>query len=356
MPSRRRRSEYSVLVLIARAGASLEGVTVGGDRSRFEASKQATALYRAPSLSDCIRPLRFSRSRWVVLMQTSGSSLLESYCELGASGPCPATPPQHTEAWDADHEWDLASNATANDTGMGGPDNLVPHGSLGAEYRTMKAAYSHSGDSLLPRGAGTPHRDPYHGRTTEPKTVREPPCESFNLMVVGEAGLGKTTLLESFFQSFKDDEAAFALFERKETAIEIETRRQLAEAGAARNAAERELQAAVEKAQYAKASTKQKEMEELSHAMAALGARLKELSSADERQRNELRSLRECCRGLRLEMKRAADQAAFVPAAERQLEATILQAECDLVHGELKQMRRGSGAEAAGGTPSDVGR
>jgi septin family protein len=46
--------------------------------------------------------------------------------------------------------------------------------------------------------------------------------ESFNLMVVGEAGLGKTTLLESFFQSFKDDEASFALFERKETAIEIE--------------------------------------------------------------------------------------------------------------------------------------
>ena len=48
------------------------------------------------------------------------------------------------------------------------------------------------------------------------RTLREPPRESFNLMVVGEAGLGKTTLLESFFKSFKDDEAAFALFERKE--------------------------------------------------------------------------------------------------------------------------------------------
>ena len=49
------------------------------------------------------------------------------------------------------------------------------------------------------------------------RTLREPPKESFNLMVVGEAGLGKTTLLESFFKSFKDDEATFALFERKET-------------------------------------------------------------------------------------------------------------------------------------------
>ena len=33
-------SEYSVLVQFARAGASLEGVTVGGDRSRFQASKR----------------------------------------------------------------------------------------------------------------------------------------------------------------------------------------------------------------------------------------------------------------------------------------------------------------------------
>jgi GTPase SAR1 family protein len=35
--------------------------------------------------------------------------------------------------------------------------------------------------------------------------------------VVGEAGLGKTTLLESFFKSFRDEDATSALFERKET-------------------------------------------------------------------------------------------------------------------------------------------
>ena len=159
------------------------------------------------------------------------------------------------------------------------------------------------------------------------RSVREPPRESFNIMVVGEAGLGKTTLLESFFQSFKDDEAAFALFERKETAIEIETRRQLAEAGAQRNAAERELQACVESAQYHKAGAKQKEIEQLTTTMVALQARLKELSAADERQRNELRALREGVRSLRLEMKRAADQSAFTCASERQLEAALFRVE-----------------------------
>ena len=66
------------------------------------------------------------------------------------------------------------------------------------------------------RGAGGDH--PKEG---------EPPKESFNIMVVGEAGLGKTTLLESFFKSFKDDDATFALFERKETQNVIEARRLL---------------------------------------------------------------------------------------------------------------------------------
>lgn len=156
--------------------------------------------------------------------------------------------------------------------------------------------------------------------------MREPACESFNLMVVGEAGLGKTTLLESFFKSFKDDEAAFALFERKETARESEARRQLAEAQVQRNAAERELQAAVEKANYALCHAKQVEIAQLTETMAAISERLRELSLTDERRRNELRALREATRALRLDMKKAADHGGFVAASEFQLEANILQA------------------------------
>ena len=148
---------------------------------------------------------------------------------------------------------------------------------------------------------GSPTRDPYHNRSMEPRLSRDPPRESFNLMVVGEAGLGKTTLLESFFKSFKDDEAAFALFERKETARESEARRQLSEAQVQRNAAERELQAAVEKANYALCHTKQVEIAQLTETMAAISERLRELSLSDERRRNELRALRETTRALRLE-------------------------------------------------------
>ena len=166
---------------------------------------------------------------------------------------------------------------------------------------------------------GSPPRDPYHNRSMEPRLSRDPPRESFNLMVVGEAGLGKTTLLESFFKSFKvrrsaslpfarapactgvgpgpllapraplgtaaasiardaarriardaclrssrtpmpspapthppiprppalppvqDDDATFALFERKETHSVIETRRQIEEASARRTVCERDI-------------------------------------------------------------------------------------------------------------------
>ena len=61
---------------------------------------------------------------------------------------------------------------------------------------------------------GSPPRDPYHNRSMEPRLSRDPPRESFNLMVVGEAGLGKTTLLESFFKSFKVTRSASLPFAR----------------------------------------------------------------------------------------------------------------------------------------------
>ena len=80
---------------------------------------------------------------------------------------------------------------------------------IGEEYRRLRQAKIEARASI-----STPPRDPYHGRSMEPKLSRDPPRESFNLMVVGESGLGKTTLLESFFKSFKDDDATFALFER----------------------------------------------------------------------------------------------------------------------------------------------
>ena len=107
---------------------------------------------------------------------------------------------------------------------------------IGEEYRRLRQAKMEARASI-----STPPRDPYHGRSMEPKLSRDPPRESFNLMVVGESGLGKTTLLESFFKSFKDDDATFALFERKETHSVIETRRQIEEASARRTVCERDV-------------------------------------------------------------------------------------------------------------------
>ena len=92
---------------------------------------------------------------------SSGESIDESNYEIlqGDSG----------AMWDEpDHDWDLASNATASETGPG-PDCVVPYGVIGAEYRTMKGALSQ--EAGMPRGA-TPHRDPYHGRITDPKCAR----------------------------------------------------------------------------------------------------------------------------------------------------------------------------------------
>ena len=57
-------------------------------------------------------------------------------------------------------------------------------------------------------------------------------------------------------------------------------------------------------------------------------------------------------RGLRLEMKRAADAGNFTQAAELQAEACLIQAECDDVQAKLKQMRRGIDPATMSGTAS----
>ena len=67
-------------------------------------------------------------------------------------------------------DWDLASTATAGETGPGGGHNFVAPGELGAEYRSMKQALG------AETSRGTPQRDPYHGRTTDPKCAARLPC------------------------------------------------------------------------------------------------------------------------------------------------------------------------------------
>jgi len=215
--------------------------------------------------------------------------------------------------------------------------NLVEPGAIGAEFQALQKGSL----KALPK----PEKDPYHGRSLEPKGLREPQRESFNVMVVGEAGLGKTTLLESFFKSFQDDDAAFALFERRETHKVIETRRLLDEVSVRRDAAEREMQAAVEKTQYTLAQKKKAELAELSAEVARVTTSLRELCASDERKRNELRTLRERARELRWEMKRAADEQSFAVASEKQSAAEVLQLECDALQAELKQMRRRNDAD-----------
>ena len=170
--------------------------------------------------------------------------------------------------------------------------------------------------------------------------MREPKRETFNVMVVGESGLGKTTLLESFFKSFKDDEATFDLFERKETQEYLETHRHLEETLAKRNLAERSMKAAVEKQQYSEAHAMQGEIAQLSAQMEEISATLKELAATDEKRRNELRALRARTRALRMDTKRAADQQLFEAAADSARQAEVLQQECEALQAELKQTRR----------------
>lgn len=194
-----------------------------------------------------------------------------------------------SEQWELDYYGEIEALAYSDLSSVTAEavHQLVPDGTIGAEYRSMKAS------AMEAEMRGTPRRDPYHGMSVEPRASREPPRESFKVMVVGESGLGKTTLLESFFKSFRDDDATIAMLQRRETQKVIETRLAFDEAAARRDKSEREMKAAAETGQYALAQARQEENARLSTEVAALGDRLKALQAADERRRRELQSLRE---------------------------------------------------------------
>jgi len=63
--------------------------------------------------------------------------------------------------------------------------NLVPHGVIGAEYRSLKASANGAvGIASLP----TPQRDPYHGRCVEPRCASHlPPLAASLLCFAGRA-------------------------------------------------------------------------------------------------------------------------------------------------------------------------
>ena len=88
----------------------------------------------------------------------------------------------------------------------------------------------------------------------------------------------------------------------------IETRRQIEELSARKTVCERDIRASAEKGQYSEANRRQAEVGSLEERMGALGGQLKALSASDERRREELHALRESARGLRMEMKGAADR------------------------------------------------
>lgn len=244
-----------------------------------------------------------------------------------------------------DFEWDVTTGEGMKDGGH----VISPDGAIGDEYRLLKQAEA-AGLSVKATPAV---RDPYHGRLEEPRFLKEPKRETFNVMVVGESGLGKTTLLESFFKSFKDDEAAFDLFERKETQEYLETHYKLEEALAKRNLIERSMKAAVEKQQYREAHSMQAEIKALGDQIVQITADLKEIAATDEKRRNELRTLRTRTRAMRMDVKRAAEQQQFELAAEKQRQAELLQLECEALQAELKQTRRRPGSESSNGDVLD---
>ena len=204
---------------------------------------------------------------------------------------------------------------TSSRPGGGGPQSLVAPGAIGP---------SGDGGEDERRGAGRGRahpRDPYHGRTEPSRSASRPRVAQPDGRRRG--GPRQDDAARVVLQVVQGRRGGVRAVERKETAPEIETRRQLAEA---QTGARRRARAAGGHRGGRVQGRARQEGSRAGRGDGGLAERLKELSLADER-RLELRTLREATRSAPRD-ERAADQAAFMPrqAAAR---GGLLQSECD---------------------------
>ena len=75
-----------------------------------------------------------------------------------------------SEQWELDYydEIDALACSDLSSVTAEAVHQLVPDGTIGAEYRSMKAS------AMEAKMRGTPRRDPYHGLSVEPRATREP--------------------------------------------------------------------------------------------------------------------------------------------------------------------------------------
>ena len=98
--------------------------------------------------------------------------MAETYSEVGS----PTADSGNSGAdsmWELESQWELSSLGGQETTGLGGGHNLVPDGTIGEEFRSLKEALNGDGGSgsFIGNGGSTPQRDQYHGRIAEPKCV-----------------------------------------------------------------------------------------------------------------------------------------------------------------------------------------
>lgn len=254
---------------------------------------------------------------------------------------------------DLDHASLLA--AAGDDSLTGEANNFVPTGVIGAEWRAAQdhadCAKAFATAQSSSRASSKPLRE---FKDIRKLNVRETE-QTLNVMVVGEAGMGKSTLVESFFKTFREQDEGEHLVDEDSWRVKEKKQLLTSQENMLREA-EKEKRVLLEADKLTEAEEQRKRISQMGEVAAQMKAEIEVLRQEDRELREQLEAIKRDISGLKQRKKAAKDADRLTEAQQLKLEIEANETAKKELAGRLQRQGNGepegderSGAEAAPG-------
>ena len=240
-------------------------------------------------------------------------------------------------------EADLDNAKRAIDDSTGELRNMVPTGVIGAEHRERQREHDEVKQQRVDEGGGKPRNF-----TNLRKLNARESEQALNVMCVGEAGLGKSTFVDSFFKTHRQQDGAEAL--AAEDSARVQQKRQaLTRKENVLREAEKEKKRLTDNDDLRAAQQKQEEIQEMREEAMALRAEMQQMRDEDKANRTQMQEMKQKLKALKRDKEQAKCDDNLQRAQEVKEQIEAVEEKMRAFSEELRSREHRTEEQAAGG-------
>lgn len=218
----------------------------------------------------------------------------------------------------SDHDLETVALLDAQTTGE--VHNLVPTGTIGAEWRAQTEHWAQDLKEVpTTEQASRITRSVRKFTDIRKLNIRESE-QTLNVMCVGEAGMGKSTLVDSFFKTFREQADDSDRLAGEESRRVTEKKQALTRQENTLREAEKEMKRLKEEDKLSEAAEQQKKIARMREEAMQIKGEVERLRHEDQEQRAKLEAIKREISGLKQRKKQAKDADKLDEAQELKLE------------------------------------